>query len=167
MASSARQIILSEKKREFSVIDKLVKQDPAGCVIGIGVNLVYSARERLPVSDFRKYALQKSCAAFLKAGITFTQYVDSEFTFLLATSPDAQSIKRICCDIEEGNRLLDIDVYDVHGCVSRLDIGLTERKCFLCGNAASWCIFNQAHSAEELLKYTLTTYKQMMDEHEK
>jgi len=157
--SSAKRVILSEKEYELSIIEKLVTQNPAGCVIEIGVNVVYLARELLSSNDIRQYALQKLCAAFSKAGIAFTQYIDSEYTFLLVSDSGVRSIKRICCDIEEGYRLLDIDVYDAHGCVSRLDIGLSERKCFLCDEAASWCIFNEMHSAEELLEYTLTYMK--------
>lgn len=138
-----------------------------GCVIGIGINLIYPARKQLSVSDIRQYAGKKLCAAFSKAGITFILYIDSEFTFLLSGSPDVRAIKRICCNLEEGNRLLDIDVYDAHGGVSRLDIGFPERKCFLCDNTACWCIFNQTHSTEELLNYTLIAYRKMMDEYEK
>ncbi|MFV0576659.1 MAG: citrate lyase holo-[acyl-carrier protein] synthase [Vibrio sp.] len=167
MLTFARQIILSEKNHERAVIERLMAQDCVGCVIAIGVNLVFLAREQLDAREIRQYALRRSCAALLKAGVSFILHDDSGFTFLLTNSSDSNLIKRICCDIEEGNRLLDIDVYDQHGCVSRVDIGLTERKCFLCNNTASWCIFNQTHTAEELLEFTLTTYKQMVAHHEK
>lgn len=166
-ASSTKQIILCEKNREFSVIEQLVKQNPSGCVIGMGANLIYPARKHISISNIRQHALKKLCAAFLKTDITFILYIDSEFTFLLSGRADAREIKKICCNIEEGNRLLDIDVYNVKGCVSRLDIGLSERKCFLCNNSACWCIFNQTHSTEELLNYILTAYRKMMDEYEK
>lgn len=48
-------------------------------------------------------------------------------------------------------RLLDIDVITAAGGVSRSDLGLSGRRCLLCGEDAKVCARSQRHPMEELL----------------
>ena len=48
-------------------------------------------------------------------------------------------------------RLLDIDVMDKDGAVSRGELGLDARKCLICDEDAKVCARSQKHSMEELL----------------
>ena len=48
-------------------------------------------------------------------------------------------------------RLLDIDVMDKDGTVSRKELGLDARKCLICDDDAKVCARSQKHSMEELV----------------
>ena len=48
-------------------------------------------------------------------------------------------------------RLLDIDVIDKDGAVSRSELGLDARKCLICDEDAKACARSQKHSMEELV----------------
>ena len=72
----------------------------------------------------------------------------------VAVDIDAERVKRLCIQLEEGSmqgRLYDIDVHSPKGTVSREDIGLNPRKCLLCGQNAKLCSRSRRHSAEELM----------------
>ena len=49
-------------------------------------------------------------------------------------------------------RLLDIDVIDKDGAVSRSKLGFEPRKCLLCDDDAKACARSQKHSMKELLE---------------
>jgi holo-ACP synthase/triphosphoribosyl-dephospho-CoA synthase len=62
-------------------------------------------------------------------------------------------IKALCLDLEETHplgRLLDIDVLEGEGKISRGALGRPERKCLICGGSAFACGRSRAHSLEEL-----------------
>ena len=48
-------------------------------------------------------------------------------------------------------RLLDIDIMDKDGAVSRSELGLDARKCLICDEDAKSCARSQKHSMEELI----------------
>lgn len=57
-------------------------------------------------------------------------------------------------------RLLDIDIMDKDGAVSRSELGLDARKCLICDEDAKACARSQKHSMEELLAKVLELAKQ-------
>lgn len=62
--------------------------------------------------------------------------------------------KQMAVEAEEADglgRLLDIDVITAAGGVSRSDLGLSGRRCLLCGEDAKVCARSQRHPMEELL----------------
>ncbi|WP_034328783.1 citrate lyase holo-[acyl-carrier protein] synthase [Alkaliphilus transvaalensis] len=69
---------------------------------------------------------------------------------------DSLTIKKTTVLIEEGHylgRIFDFDVLNKEGrAISRRDIGLNERKCFLCESPANFCRRNHTHTLDELLK---------------
>lgn len=76
-------------------------------------------------------------------------------------------LKRRMCAIEDGSalgRLFDIDVYREDGeKVSRIDFGLPERVCILCGNPAPVCARSRAHGLEQLTERILTIMREYFD----
>jgi holo-ACP synthase len=71
-------------------------------------------------------------------------------------SEDPLFIKKIMINIEETHplgRLFDIDVYDRTGKgMSREQLGITARRCLLCGQEAKACGRSRNHTVEELYK---------------
>jgi holo-ACP synthase/triphosphoribosyl-dephospho-CoA synthase len=72
----------------------------------------------------------------------------------MAVQGDAYRLKALAVQIgKESNvgRLLDIDVFDSEGCqINRALLGLPERTCFVCSEAAVDCMRESRHSAEEI-----------------
>ena len=68
---------------------------------------------------------------------------------------DPINAKKITASIENKNelgRLFDFDVFTAEGeQVSRMEIGLSERKCILCNKSAKVCGRSRKHSIDELL----------------
>lgn len=68
---------------------------------------------------------------------------------------DIKDIKKIALNLEETHplgRLFDIDIFykDLNK-ISREDLGVPKRKCFLCGEDAVLCSRSRSHSLEELI----------------
>lgn len=84
----------------------------------------------------------------------------------LVVDKDPIEIKKITTDIEEKHtlgRILDIDVYDLHGkAISRVALGYAERKCFLCNRPAFECIRSSAHSECEIVNYIMKKYGEFL-----
>lgn len=68
---------------------------------------------------------------------------------------DPMNLKKITVSIEEKNelgRLFDFDVLNTKGeNISRIQIGLQERKCLLCNENAKGCGRSRKHSIDDLL----------------
>lgn len=77
--------------------------------------------------------------------------------FFISTKAEAKEIKKICAQAEEtipGGRMLDIDVMDSDKIqLSRSDIGLPPRKCFICDNPSSVCVSRRLHSIDQISAY--------------
>ena len=81
-------------------------------------------------------------------------YNDTGCAALYAVDMDAQALKRICVEIEEGSslgRLFDMDVLDTDGHkLERSDI----RGCIVCGRPGRNCAARRLHSVENLQDVT-------------
>ncbi len=70
----------------------------------------------------------------------------------------AEDLKRLTILVEEEHdlgRLFDIDIIKKDGNkVSRSDVGLSERRCLICGKKAAQCASTRAHTVSELKRVT-------------
>lgn len=72
----------------------------------------------------------------------------------LAVRLPAAALKRICCALEASlpyGRLLDLDVLDASGHVSRTALGYPERGCMVCGAPGAACSSRRLHALPEIL----------------
>ncbi|WP_337998260.1 citrate lyase holo-[acyl-carrier protein] synthase [Oleispirillum naphthae] len=80
---------------------------------------------------------------------------------LLVSDMAPLELKRLAARLEEEHpfgRLADADVLSPDGGpVSRRDIGLAPRKCFLCGEDAALCRARAGHSTDELRRHVEAT----------
>lgn len=83
-------------------------------------------------------------------------YANTGFEACYIIQGDAKQIKTVLCNIEDNSelgRLYDIDVIDITGMkISRDDIHLSPRKCFICNNSAAICARSRAHSVDTMIK---------------
>ena len=73
----------------------------------------------------------------------------------ISVDTEAQLLKRIMISLEKDHplgRIFDIDVFDKeHNQMSRTDLGLETRTCFLCNKDARICMREKNHTYEELI----------------
>jgi len=84
--------------------------------------------------------------------IDYRQNDDGPFLLIMTNDSDTQKIKNDMVEIENSHelgRLIDIDVYNKQGCISRG----AKRICFLCDDLALICIKNNKHSFEEIIEF--------------
>lgn len=77
------------------------------------------------------------------------------------TGNDPINLKKLMVQIEDSfelGRLYDIDIIKADGKkVSRLDIGYTQRRCFICCSEGSGCARSRCHTVEQLQQKTVDT----------
>jgi len=75
----------------------------------------------------------------------------------ISVDDDAIKIKRRVTKIEQSHflgRFMDIDVIGIdEKQISREDISMAERKCFICQNSAKICARSKRHTLDELLLF--------------
>lgn len=137
---------------------KMLAEKRHNCIISITlcVPVIFRTAEEYWI------VFQQLCRSFCEFLVSCDQKVSFEGylrgsdgpAFFISTSAEANMIKKICMEAEEaipGGRMLDIDVMDYDGTpVSRSNIGLPPRKCFICDKPASLCVSRKLHSQEEI-----------------
>ncbi len=107
-------------------------------------------RENIPVMKFHKLNNGE--------GLTYIYIINSQ---------DAVSIKNKTVEIENTHklgRLIDIDVYYKSiKSISRSELNISKRKCFICNKDAFLCIVGKTHDLELLTNY----FKRNLIEYEK
>lgn len=94
-----------------------------------------------------------------------TSYTAEGLIFYLSMDADAGELKRVCVDIEQSHplgRLMDIDVITEKGQISRGDMGLSPRTCFICDEDAHVCVRNQTHTPNEIDNYVLSQFRRYL-----
>ena len=89
--------------------------------------------------------------------------------YIFLINCDAYIIKNKAIEFEETHplgRLVDIDVYDSKDCknISRNDLNVPLRKCFLCSKDAFICIREKNHTEEDIIDYINNSFKKYLKE---
>lgn len=88
---------------------------------------------------------------------------------IMCINKEPKDIKLVALDIEEKHplgRCVDIDVYDIQGVgISRHDLGLGMRKCFICDDIAHNCVRSKKHSKEQVESFIKNRYTEYMEKH--
>lgn len=154
MLDKRLQILVARDKRvEF--IEKLIYLD----------NVIISLRSNYPGSNKDNEATRKVIGymdTYIKENISVNKIHKINngegLTYVyIINSQDVMSIKGKTVDIENTHklgRLVDIDVYYKNiKSISRSELNLSKRKCFICNNDAFVCIVEKAHNLDSLINY--------------
>lgn len=75
----------------------------------------------------------------------------------LVVDMEPLEVKSKTIEIEDGHpigRLADLDVYNLQGtALSRTELELAPRKCYICGDIAHNCVRSKRHSNDEVINY--------------
>ncbi|HQA47652.1 MAG TPA: citrate lyase holo-[acyl-carrier protein] synthase [Bacillota bacterium] len=129
-----------------------------GCLITATLRIPFEYRTSRIFVRFMKKTCRFLCRelAMRKVCIDKKTWVmgnDGPALFLLVDKCPEYT-KGLCVEFEEKTpygKVLDLDIMDRNGMVvSREQLGLTARKCFICDNPAAVCSSRKMHSPEEL-----------------
>ncbi|WP_156285944.1 citrate lyase holo-[acyl-carrier protein] synthase [Oceanivirga salmonicida] len=86
------------------------------------------------------------------------KYVNLEgITYIYISNLEKKELKNIAVSLEsehEIGRLVDIDVYETSiKSISRKDLNLEARKCYVCSEIAKYCSRSKKHKLEELIEH--------------
>ena len=91
--------------------------------------------------------------------IIYKEYLEKETgnEAVIVVNRDSKDVKKITVKIEDNHilgRVFDIDVFDKDMTqLSRVNLGLSPRRCLICQENARVCIKEKNHSYEELINY--------------
>lgn len=98
---------------------------------------------------------------------TYNSFTAEGPVSILVIDKPAKEIKKIAIEIERKHtlgRCIDLDVYTKEGeAISRAELGLQPRKCYLCEEDAHICVRSQKHSISEVIDYIKEKYEEYME----
>jgi holo-ACP synthase / triphosphoribosyl-dephospho-CoA synthase len=98
----------------------------------------------------------------LKTKNVHYSYTIEGLIFFLSIDLSVEQLKNFCVDIEENHplgRLMDIDVMNIRQQISRRNLDLSPRRCFLCDEEAHVCVREQMHAMDEIEDFILNAFK--------
>ncbi|WP_051931750.1 citrate lyase holo-[acyl-carrier protein] synthase [Clostridium sp. KNHs214] len=89
--------------------------------------------------------------------------------FFMVVNKNIVDVKKLCITIEEKHplgRFVDIDVYNEKGQgISRRELGLASRKCFICSEDAHLCVRSRRHSQKEIIDFIEKSFGEYTKKH--
>lgn len=144
--------VLDDRERRWKRRMELSKKCDTLVSITLCLPLRYRSQDNWK-AFLRQRADETECiiqqAGFPVLGRDESEGADGLCLFLL--SAGGAELKKICIALEElpGGRFLDIDLTGDKP-ISRRDLGLPPRKCFVCGAPAAECVALRRHSEKEI-----------------
>ena len=120
------------------------------------VRRLLAARARVPRNARAAVKIPRNACCAAIAHETGGAGADGPYRLMLSPLP-GRTLKRMAVRLENAHplgRLADIDILTAAGVpVSRADLGLPPRACFLCGEPAALCRRRKTHAQETLADY--------------
>jgi holo-ACP synthase CitX len=145
----------AREERSWTQRQFLSAADTPQCVVQISLNVPglpkRMDRDAAAVREARKIFL-KDLGITSSFEVSLSNYAGIAHLMFFARI-DARHVKKSAISVEEGSeagRALDVDVITPSGSVSRSDLGITPRKCVICGEEAKVCARARAHPADEV-----------------
>jgi holo-ACP synthase len=159
--------ILLERERRIEYQEKLLKQYKMSMIV-IRVNYPGIDKDN-PLSRGIIKIIEQEIYQTLSMSIHYTKAMITAEGPLVTMCIDkvATDIKAITLNIEHNHilgRCVDIDVYDGAGkSISRQDLGLAMRKCYICDDVAHNCVRSKKHSFDEVEGFIKIKFKEYME----
>lgn len=151
--------VLIDKDRRVELQNRLVLENKTWTIIGAKLNIPGPIKNNLVIEKFFKRELinfEKNAPFLLTLKEDWLEKKTGPEYFYLAMDKPI-NVKKYCIKFEQTNqatRLFDLDVhYFEKGQVkdlSRNQLGISGRSCFICGSPAKECARARKHSVEQL-----------------
>jgi len=150
--STLKEVLDARERRQFKRI-KLLDQY-GGNLINFQLNIPGNEKDKL-LYKITMIDGHKKLLTFLKHNNVRVRYERIEFfqtgpESIVMTNHDQEVLKRKMVEFEEIHplgRIFDLDVYDYDGHqLSRSDLNLPERRCYICDDIAKACARSKRHN---------------------
>jgi holo-ACP synthase len=159
--------ILLERERRIEYQEELVKQYKMPMLV-IRVNYPGLDKDNSLSQGIIKVMEQEICE-ILTGSIHYKKSITTAEgpLVIMCINKNARDIKAVTLNIEHNHilgRCVDLDVYDDKGIgISRLEFGLTMRKCFICEDIAHNCVRSRKHSFDEVEGFIKRKFAEYME----
>ena len=154
MEVTLKQLLDSRENRVWHQQELLGKY--GGVLVSVTLNIPGPIKDRPEYRKVMEWGMEALLAAF-GANVVYseTRFLKTGAEgYVCLEGLEKVEVKYLSVIIESMSpkaRLLDIDVIDKDGAVSRSELGLDARKCLICDEDAKACARSQKHSMEELV----------------
>lgn len=147
--------LLSGREERARLQDFFLSRFEEGCVCQISLNIPGLPKKMEGEAAALSSAAECLMKALERKSAESAVLINGAGSALLLAFPllSAVELKKNAVEIEESAdwcRLLDIDVISRNGAISRSDLGLSPRRCFLCEEEAKLCARLGRHSIQDL-----------------
>lgn len=156
-SSSAEEIMLGREKRALRQMK--ICEEYGGTLLNIKLNIPGSVKTCRAYEIITEKTGELVYNSLKENGhrVLFSKFFNLKTgpEFIIVTDMNIKEAKTMSVDLEENlkyGRILDIDVMDKEGAVSRRDFNLPERKCLMCMDNPFVCRRNNKHTVEEIIK---------------
>ena len=166
---SLQEMLDAREKRGILRQRCFTSPDAPSSLIQISINMPGAVKNSPMIRDIYGEALRQVKETFPEAELlpesSASRKTGPEGYYLLSLPGD--EVKRKTCFLEDNHilgRLWDLDVYTAQDQqISRSDLGLGGRLCYLCGRSAHECSRSRKHSLEEIHSHIGELYRQYSD----
>ena len=154
MEVTLKELLDSRENRVWHQQELLGKY--GGVLVSVTLNIPGPIKDRPEYRKVMEWGMEALLAAF-GANVVYseTRFLKTGAEgYVCLEGLEKVEVKYLSVIIESMSpkaRLLDIDVIDKDGAVSRSELGLDARKCLICDEDAKACARSQKHSMEELV----------------
>lgn len=152
-----RNKILIDREKRMDTIKEIISND--NCfVIAIKCNICGDDKNINEANIVKKYFLNEVCKCFEVQNVLFFESFDGNYYLVKINKGDELEIKRTLVNLEDCaiGRYVDLDLYtNLEKSITRSDLGVTSRKCIICGDEPAICMRSSKHSVEEVISKTI------------
>ncbi|MBE0700285.1 MAG: citrate lyase holo-[acyl-carrier protein] synthase [Acholeplasmataceae bacterium] len=149
--------ILKAREEKQKRVKDLLKEKETALVVTIKANIPGPNKNIHEATLLVRLFKNELQALFLVHGAFFSEDADGPIYYLALINSDVHHIKQTLIHLEDTHplgRFIDLDVYaDARKSLSRNDLGLLPRACFLCNNDAFICARSGKHPTSELILF--------------
>ena len=154
MEVTLKELLDSRENRVWHQQELLDKY--SGILVSVTLNIPGPIKDKPEYQKVMEWGMEALLAAFgVNAIYSETRFLKTGAEgYICLNGLEKAEAKYLAVIIESMSpkaRLLDVDVMDKDGAVSRGELGLDARKCLICDEDAKACARSQKHSMEELL----------------
>ena len=154
MEVTLKELLDSRENRVWHQQELLDKY--GGILVSVTLNIPGPIKDKPEYQKVMEWGMEALLAAFgVNAIYSETRFLktgaEGYICLIGLEKAEAKYLAVIIESMSPKARLLDVDVMDKDGAVSRGELGLDARKCLICDEDAKACARSQKHSMEELL----------------
>lgn len=154
MEVTLKELLDSRENRVWHQQELLDKY--GGILVSVTLNIPGPIKDKPEYQKVMEWGMEALLAAFgVNAIYSETRFLKTGAEgYICLNGLEKAEAKYLAVIIESMSpkaRLLNVDVMDKDGAVSRGELGLDARKCLICDEDAKACARSQKHSMEELL----------------